>query len=372
MIADLPRVSRFEADLLTILQGFFGHVPRSQLLSLLGESRARPKCLSRTAVELVQDTLAKGATRLVAEAGWQQKRFLSAGAIAEGRVWQRLPPDKLGLGFSPQTLDFLIWAAATECLKPEVTWKPNALRKLTMGDRWLLTTAYGAVHDSDLARLWAQREPWRSNALCQLWFATDFVSGIPDKGSATPGKKPAAPVKTTPVKLAELDFEPWLRPAGLAVLEADETQLARRWVEMEREKGRVVDPLRLQAMAASQQRVLTAWLTTIDKAGRRDLARFLLAAVAELLREKTTLQHWLGQVDFGEIRLADRQATYRSAFLVLTEFERLVAWQVEARSVGYFDEGYQAAQLWKSDWEAYNGDSLAAAARRLLDQTRWV
>lgn len=349
MIGELPRVSRFEADLLTILQGFLGHVPRSQLLSLLGSTRERPKCLSRAGVDLVRDTLAKGATRRIAEAGWQTKRFLSAGAILEGRVWQRLPPTELGLGFSPQTLDFLIWATAAECSKPEATWKMIARRKLTMGDRWLLTTAYSAVRDSDIGRPWAQREPWRSDSLCQLWFATDFE------------------LTTKPV---ELDFAPWLRPAGLAVLEAEEMRLAERWMEMEREKGRVATPQKLQSLAACQKRVLASWLTAIDTAGRRDLARFLLAAVAGLLREKPRLQDWLGHVQFGETRLADRQATYRAALVVLQEFQRLAGWQAEARSVGYFDEGYQTAQLWKSDWEAYNGDSLAATAGGLLDQSQ--
>ena len=55
MIGELPRVSRFEAELLTILQGFLGHVPRSQLLPLLARASQRPKCLSRQAVELIQD-----------------------------------------------------------------------------------------------------------------------------------------------------------------------------------------------------------------------------------------------------------------------------------------------------------------------------
>jgi hypothetical protein len=351
VIAELPRVSRFEADLLTILQGFLGHAPRSQLLSLLASPCERPLCLSRAAVELVQDTLAKGATRLTAEAGWQRERFLCDGTLAEGRVWQRLPPDKLGLGFSPQSLAFLLWATAAECLSPEDSWKPLAKPKLTMGDRWLLTTAYAAVRGSDVGRLWAQREPWRGDALCQLMFAADF---------------------DLPAKAAALDFDPWLRPAGLAVLESEQSRLARLWAEMEREKSRVTSPQKLQAMAASQARVLDAFLTAIDKAGRRDLARFLLAAVADVLRGKPTLQSWLGQVQFGEMRLADRQTTYRAALVVLQEFQRLAAWQAEARGVGYFDDQYQAAQLWKSDWEAYNGDSLANVARGLLDQSQWI
>src|SRR5262245_45446808 len=110
LLPTLPVVSRFEADLLTILQGFLGHVPRSQFLPLIARPNVKPKCLGRTAVNLVQDTLAKGATLLVAREGWRQEPFLRDGTANAGRVWQRWPPEKLGLGFSPQTLDFLIWA----------------------------------------------------------------------------------------------------------------------------------------------------------------------------------------------------------------------------------------------------------------------
>jgi hypothetical protein len=347
--ADLPRVSRFEADLLTILQGFLGHVPRSQLLPLLTRPSPRPKCLSRVAVKLIQDTLAKGATLLVAQEGWRQERFLREGAIAEGRVWQRLPAERLGLGFSPQSLDFLIWATAAAC--DTAAWKPLPKRKLTMGDRWLLTMAYAAVRRSDIALRWSGREPWQSDALCQLWFAADFDGAPPN---------------------TELDFEPWLRPAGLAVLESGQRALGRRWAEMELEKGRVTSPATLRGMAASQDRALAALWSAIDKAGRRDLARFLLIAASQVLRGGVTLQNWLGQAQFGESRLADRQQTYRDAMVIPRHFQRLESWQAQARGVGYFDEGYQAAQLWKSDWEAYNGDSLAAAARGLLAQTQWI
>src|SRR6185503_15978813 len=114
-------------------------------LPLIARPNVRPKCLSRTAVNLVQDTLAKGATLLVARDGWRQEPFLRDGAASAGRVWQRSPLDKLGLGFSPQTLDFLMWATAVAGDQPTGVWKPIAKRKPTMGDRWLLTTAYGAV-----------------------------------------------------------------------------------------------------------------------------------------------------------------------------------------------------------------------------------
>jgi hypothetical protein len=47
--------------------------------------------------------------------------------------------------------------------------------------------------------------------------------------------------------------------------------------------------------------------------------------------------------------------------------ETLEAWQDRARYVGYFDEDYQASQLWKADWEAANGDRVAARARAAVE-----
>jgi hypothetical protein len=45
--------------------------------------------------------------------------------------------------------------------------------------------------------------------------------------------------------------------------------------------------------------------------------------------------------------------------------ERLRIWARQARAIGYFDDGYQAAQLWKYDWEHYQGDALADRARAI-------
>jgi hypothetical protein len=47
--------------------------------------------------------------------------------------------------------------------------------------------------------------------------------------------------------------------------------------------------------------------------------------------------------------------------------EALEQWQQQALSVGYFDEGYQASQLWKADWEAANGNVVAARARAVVE-----
>lgn len=344
-------VSRFEGDLLTILQGFLGRLPPSALAALLHRTSARPTCLSRPAVELVQETLAKGATQLIARGGWKQDRFLRAGQMVTGAVWQRTSPRELGLDFSPRTLDFLIWATATAANDSQQLWTPKRKSpRGTLGDSWLLTQAYRAVRGVEAGRLWRQREPWRSDAWCQLHFAVDF--------SLAAGSPP-------------LDFAPLLTPAGIALLEAGQKELADCWLAMETAKAQVTLPGRLRSMAISQGRVLTPFLAAIDKLGRRDLARFLLDALERLLRPEPTLRMLLPALDVSGQRLADRQQAYRDGLFLLTKCDQLAAWQGEARTVGYFDEGYSAAQLWKADWEAYKGDVMAARARRLLSQAEW-
>jgi hypothetical protein len=207
------------------------------------------------------------------------------------------------------------------------------------------------VQESEVGLRWSQREPWRSEPLCQLLFAADFEH---------------------PAEIRPLEFSPWISTPGLAVLEAWQNRLAERWVEMERTKSQVTSPQRLRSIASSQCRALGAFLDAIDQVGRRDLARFLLVALGRLLQPGATVQSWISEARLTDLRLADRQQAYRDALAFVQHFTRLEQWQAEARGIGYFDDHYQAAQLWKSDWEAYNGERLATSARSLLDQTLWV
>jgi hypothetical protein len=46
---------------------------------------------------------------------------------------------------------------------------------------------------------------------------------------------------------------------------------------------------------------------------------------------------------------------------------RMGEWNQKARATGYFDEGYAASQIWKSDWEHLDGDRLCALSRARLN-----
>jgi hypothetical protein len=339
-------VSRFEVNLLTILEGLLGRVPLAQALPLVLRSHPRPKCLSCGAVEIIQGYLSKGVVLQLARGCWQWERFLRRGEIAEGRLWERTSPDKLALRYSANTLDFLIWLTATDPLASKNTWKQISGRVLTLGDRLVLLLAYQALRNTEIGGVWCREVPWKNDGMCNLLFAEDFA-GNSD---------------------AEIDFKHWITGAGAAILEAWQAKLAQRWIDMEREKARQPAADKVRQIGRSQTRVLSTFLNFLEKVNRRDLSRFLFISSEALLRLAPTATHWTGSIKTLGLRMADRAETYRSSLALLWQLEQLGVWNKQARAVGYFDEGYAASQLWKADWEAYNGDAICEQARVIIRQ----
>jgi hypothetical protein len=342
-------VSRFEANLLRILYFFLRRVPAEQALPLVKAASPAPPCLGRPAVGLVQDALAKGTALLLArDGGWRRERHQRGEAVVGGRLWERAPPSELGLAFSGQTLDFLMWVTAVDPKKArEAPWKADPAR-LAPGDQALLYFAYVALREDGTHRDLGLpgRPAFVRHGLCRLAFPEDFTKAEDDEPP---------------------DFAPWTAGVGACMLEALQPQLAARWVEVERTKEEIADHNRMRALGRSQELVLRAYYETIEAAGRLDLARFVLAAAAEVLPAGATAQAWVGglQAPAGA-RLADRAETYRAATAFLRSLDRLAAWTGRARGVGYFDEGYAASQLWLADWERYDGDARLGRAREII------
>jgi hypothetical protein len=344
-------VSRFEADLLRILHALLGRAPLEGARPLITGRHERPKCLGRRAVELVQDALMKGCVwRLAREGGWLADRHLRGGRIASGRLWERTPPEDLGLSFTRYTLSFLIWLTANSPADRPVRWNPGE-RDLTVGDRLVLFYGYEALRAglADPAKL-REMPQFPRHALCRLAFPGDFIG-------VRPGLEP--------------DYAPWTGGLGACVLEALQPYLATRWVALERQKLAITDPSQMIALGGAQEATLEAFLDAIDGAGRRDLARFLLSAASTLLRDAHPRgpRAWVGSLNLSGLRVAERAEVHGAALSFLRALGRLQAWERQARGVGYFDEGYAASQLWKADWEAHAGDTLcdqAAAIARAV------
>lgn len=346
----MQTVSRFEANLLRLLYYFLRQEPIERALPLVENRCQAPACLSRTAVQLAQAALAKGCTFLLGQrGGWRHERHLRGERIVSGRLWQRTPPQDLALAFSGHSLEFLVWITAARPNDKEPRWQPNE-EELTVGDRLLLFFAHEGLRESgeglgapDLRK----RQPFVRHGLCWLAYPEDFT---------------AAPLSVV------ANFEPWTTGVGACILEALQPDLAARWIQVEGNKERIASPQNMQALGQAQARVLTAFLDAVEKAGRLDLARFLLRAAAVIVSSYAHAGMWTGALQTTGLRLADRAALYQAALAFLHHLPRFVTWAQRARATSYFDEGYQAAQLFLADWEQYQGNQLNERAQAIIHQ----
>jgi hypothetical protein len=344
----MQTVTRFEANLLRLLYYFLGREPAERASRLVESRLSPPPCLSRPAVRLVQDALAKGCPeRLARRGGWRVERHLRGEKAVQGRLWQRTAPADLGLKFSRHALELLIWLTASRPGDKEPDWQLREA-ELTPADLLLLFFVHEGLRgfaESLGAHKLRQRPGFARHGLCRLAYPEDFTE---------PGGPP--------------DFAPWTTGLGACMLEALQPDLAARWVQVEGGKERITDPAKMLRLGQEQDRVLTAFLDAVEGAGRLDLARFLLRAAAELLGLYANAGMWAGSLQTDGLRLADRAATYAAALTFLRHLDRLRTWERRARTVGYFDEGYQASQLWKADWELYQGDQLHERAQVIIRQ----
>jgi FtsH ternary system domain X6 len=336
------QLTRFEANLVRILRFFLRTISSGDALPLLFTRCTRPACLSRACVHIIQDTLAKGCVRLLAQGGgWKRERFLRGNGIADGRLWQRSLPRDLGLRFSRNTLDLLLWFTAENAGDGKSRRRKPPPESMTVGDALVCYYAYTALRETQAGPALTNRLGFGSQALCWLAFPQDFTRRSGDE-------KP--------------DFSLWTAGIGACVLEALQTELTQHLLAAEQSKQQLADAAGMQALGTSQERILAA----LGRAGRHDLARFLLAGLAELLPPSATAAAWIGNLRDAGTRLADRAVIYRKALAVIHRLERFQQWEEQARGVGYFDENYAAAQLWKADWETWQGEALCRRAETVF------
>jgi hypothetical protein len=344
-----PReVSRFEANLLEILRFFLRRRSVERVTRRILEPCPQPPCLSRAAAELVQDTLAKGCVALLARSGgWRRERHLRDGRVVEGRLWQRTDPEDLGLTFSRTSLDFLIWLTAENLQDRKLRWWTTTGRTVTVGDELLLYYAYGGLRQTVIYSDAVNKSVFVGNALCRLAYPEDFGKAGSD---------------------VAFSFAQWTSGIGACVLEALQGELAERWLAVERNKVNIHVWQTMQAQGQSQGRVLEALFESLEAAGRRDLARFLLVVLQPLLRQGAAAEQWLGGLQNRGPTMAERTRTGREALALLRQLSRLRRWAQEARGVAFFDEHYAASQLYKTDWERCQGEILHSRAEAILRQ----
>ncbi len=340
----MKAVSRFEYNLLCLLRGMITHSSRTQILQILAKPGQRPPCLCADTVALVQDILAKGIVRWLARHGWRDERFLRDGVPVSGRLWERTPAGSLGIKFSRWTLEFLL-QLTTNTLG---VVKPKS-GEIELGDRLVFLHAYQALlGDPRSAKMQGQWPIVGSDGLCRLMFVEELSEA----------------------RSTRIDWAPWTTGQGAAILEALQTELANRWENLETRRQSFRDVARVRQVGMAQSIVLREYLDAIDAAGRRDLARCLLDAGRRVMRDRPPARQWIGNLDVKRERIADRVLIYGEALSFAHALDRLRVWNEEAATVGYFDDGYAASQLWKADWERFDGDATTNHAAEILREAR--
>src|SRR6185312_2510546 len=207
--------------------------------------------------------------------------------------------------------------------------------------------------DPDLIAVLRRKNAFRANPLCWISFPADIAD---DNGAASP------------------DFAPVMHGLRSIILACLQQHLLKRWIQSEGKKCNTSDWTKLRQQGRAEFAALQAFLGAAAAAGRMDLARFVLGTNAALFQGDLTPAFWTGGLQgSGPARLADRLDTQRSALAVPRQMAVLEQWQERARSIGYFDDDYAASQMWKQEWEAVDGDTIARrahAAVQMLEPLR--
>lgn len=342
-------VSKFEHDLVTILRFLLGHVAPQQALALVQAKQDAPPCLSKNCIRLVKDALAKGIVlHLTKVGGWRNEPFLEAGQPVGGRIWSRVPLDGRRLAFGPATLDFLIWLTAESVDAKNDKWL--AIEGPTPGDEFFLALAFDRLrHDAGILGALKLRNAFTENPFCWLIAPADLDS---EAGSNPP------------------DFTPLMSGVRAAMLECLQPWLTRHWTASERQKGAILDWMEMRRAGRAEVAMLTGFLAAAESAKRPDLARFVLHTLARIMQgRQPDATDWTGGLNVNPpTRLGDRLTIQRNALAFPQQAETLARWDRAARTVGYFDDGYAASQLWKEEYEAANGPEILAKSKRALEQ----
>ena len=308
----MQTVSRFEASLLRLLYYFLRREPIDRALPLIENRCPVPSCLSKTAVGLVRDALARGCIlELGRRGGWRQERCLRGDRVVEGRLWQRTNPADMGLGFSGQTLEFLIWITAARPGDKEPSWQPDEAT-LTAADRLLLFFAHEGLRrcgDGLGTPELRQRPPFVQHALCWLAYPEDFAQA---PGAARP------------------NFAPWTTGLGACILEALQPELAQRWIEVEARKEGIAAAPSMRALGQAQDKALTGFLNAVETAGRPDLRSFLLRAATVIVSPYAHPGMWTGPCTRWACASRTARPRTRQPWSSCTGWRRLQQWAERA------------------------------------------
>ena len=282
---------------------------------LLAGSRSMPAKIGPTCAELVGDALAQLWPALWRRDGARPGASIRAGKVVRGRGWERnvVAP----LEHSPFTLALLRWLVEMPLATPGAVDKLGA-KPATIGDQVVAYLALDIATETPAQFTIARSSHAARSPLAWLGFA-----------HVLPGDPPES-------------FDALVTGPGAVVVEALQLDLAKRWRNVELGKRAVSDPDELIRLGHGQDLTLTRFMDACTRAGRRDLAGFILDAMLPLLaRDVAPFPNDLDRTKPLSVRMAARNA----AGALLRGLQTWCDWDRAHRGVRFLDDDYEASQL---------------------------
>lgn len=316
---ELPQVAASESDIILMARALIaGPTGHDDIWALLCATRPMPPKIGPTSARILEDTLRHTWRALWLRGGAKPAGTVRGGGSVRGRLWERHEP--VPLAFTQSTVKLLRWLVATPFAAPASTLTELAAAPLSVGDQLMVYLALDAARTTPALRGIAIQPFVRATPLAWLGFAP-LLTGrnvkIPSFDSLTEG-------------------------VGAIVVEALTGELAKRWYASELGKRAITDPSELIDLGAGQEAVLSQFMASCDKRGRRDLAAFVIDAAIPMLVKN--LSPAPAELD-GKAPLSTRAQARAAAGSFLRAVLRWQDWDQEHRGVRFIDDNYHAAQL---------------------------
>ena len=331
----LPLVAASESELIMMARALVQ--PRAHdTWAYLAGTRAMPDSIGPSCEALLAEALEQIWPALWRRDGAAPRTSIRDGGVVRGRIWERYPVTPLV--FTPATLALLRWLVGSPLAMGNLASDLGA-KDLSIGDQVAIYLALDLADDSAPQRVIARQAMVHRAPLAWLGFA-HLMTGEPP------------------------DFTPLVTGAGAIVVDALGTELATRWRIAELAKRGLDNPDELLAFGRAQSQTLDAFMAACDKAGRRDLAGFVLDAARPLLGRNVSPAPQL--LDPTK-PLSTRSEARLAAGGLLRGVRRWAAWDEQHRGVRFIDDGYDAAQFLLARFEPIGRTGSDVAAQLLSE-----
>ena len=303
-------------------------------------------------LDVAKRTLSRSVVRWVVESSWSSQECLCGGSRQNGRLWSRHSAPATQLEFGPVS-SLLLQAALEGRLLDSVAREAlsrkacSSVGAVTIADRLTFAMTGDSLRHTELGRAIASLG-LRSGCDYVLWTAPEDV---PDSLWADDDRLSK--------QLSE--SEPW----GLEVMSH---HLASTLLRLELAKWRSHEPAEVINTARLQSKLLKQWVGPCHEQGRPDLNVPLLSTVRNGLQFSERTCSGLG-ARLARGRGVDPTQLQKSLMVLGPALMRFQELADSLREVSYFDEGYEAAQLWLSAWETHEGGRLVERFRVVERQT---